>query len=59
MGTRGRQSSTHLVVREGPEQARMEVKNLKLMLTCLRCVVACITIYSSHAKEGLSKCKRF
>ena len=60
MGKRGRQSSTHLMEREGPEQARKEVKNLKLMLTCLRCVVACIiTTFSSHAKEKLSRCKRF
>ena len=29
MGKRGRQSSTHLMEREGPEQARKEVKNLK------------------------------
>ena len=55
MGKRGRQSWTHLMEREGPEQARKEVKNLKLMLTCLRCLVACIiTTYSSHAKERLS-----
>ena len=56
MGTRGRQSSTHLMEREGPEQARKEVKNLKLMLTCLRCVVACIiTTFSSHAKERFKR----
>ena len=55
MGKRGRQSWTHLMEREDPEQARKEIKNLKLMLTCLRCLVACIiTTYSSHAKERLS-----
>ena len=53
MGKRGRQNSTHLMEREGPEQARKEFKNLKLMLTCLRCVVACIiTIYSFMQKKG-------
>ena len=59
MGKRGRQNSTHLMEREDPEQARKEIKNLKLMLTCLRCVVACIiTTYSSHAKERLSRSPR-